>query len=200
MCRNLRVKFHVPDYDPPSIVLESGRRCKASDACFQLHRFSQECSSKRLLALPDQGKVARALISDSFASSSSWIYSGLNLRFSDWRFIHRARLNVIPTRQNINRWADDENPLCRVCNTDPETLPHILCHCPTNMLKIRERHNLIVDRLLMLQSLMLPFHLKMMSKPFRLQRIAKSKNTSTSSTMSNNRERAAACMVLLSVR
>ena len=146
-CRNLRVKFHVPDYDPPSIVLESGRRCKASDACFQLHRFSQECSSKRLLALPDQGKVAGALICDSFASSSSWIYSGLNLRFSDWRFIHRARLNVVPTRQNINLWVDDENPLCRVCNTDPETLPHILCHCPTNMLKIRERHNLIVDRL-----------------------------------------------------
>ena len=146
-CRNLRVKFHVPDYDPPSIVLESGRRCKASDACFQLHRFSQECSSKRLLALPDQGKVARALTCDSFASSSSWIYSGLNLRFSDWRFIHRARINVVPTRQNINRWADDEDPLCRVCNTDPETLPHILCHCPTNMLKIRERHNLIVDRL-----------------------------------------------------
>lgn len=75
------------------------------------------------------------------------MYNGLNLRFSDWRFIHRARLNVVPTRQNINRWADDENPLCRVCNTDPETLPHILCHCPTNMIKIRERHNLIVDRL-----------------------------------------------------
>ena len=146
-CRNLRVKFQVPDYDPPSIVLESGRRCKASEACFQLHRFTQECSSKRLLDLPDQGKVARALSSDGFASGSSWMYNGLNLRFSDWRFIHRARLNVVPTRQNINRWADDENPLCRVCNTDPETLPHILCHCPTNMVKIRDRHNLIVDRL-----------------------------------------------------
>ena len=117
-CRNLCVKFHVPDYDP--------RRCKASDACFQLHRFSQECSSKRLLALPDQGKVARALTCDRFGSSSSWIYTGLNLRFSDWQFIHCARLDVVPTQQNINRWADDENPLCRVCNTDPETLPHIL--------------------------------------------------------------------------
>lgn len=146
-CRNLRVKFLVPDYDPPSIVLESGRRCKATDACFQLHRFSQECASKRLLDLPDQGKVGRALSCDGFGTGSSWMYNGLNLRFSDWRFIHRARLNVVPTRQNINRWADDENPLCRVCNTDPETLPHILCHCPTNMVKIRERHNLIVDRL-----------------------------------------------------
>ena len=56
-------------------------------------------------------------------------------------------LTSSPTRQNINRWADDENPLCRVCNTDPETLPHILCHCPTIMVKICERHNLIVDRL-----------------------------------------------------
>ena len=98
-CRNLRVKFHVRDYDPRSIVLVSGRRCKKSDACFRLHRFSQECSSKRLLDLPDQGKVARVFSCDGFGSGSSWIYTGCNLRFSDWRFIHRARLNVIPKRQ-----------------------------------------------------------------------------------------------------
>ena len=146
-CRNLRVKLEVPDYDPPCIVLESGHRYKAKDTCLQLHRLIQERAANRLLDLPDQGKVARALVADSSGASSSWIYNGLNLRFSDWRFIHRARLNVVPTNQNINRWADDENPMCRVCNTDPETLPHILCHCPTNMVKIRERHDLIVNRL-----------------------------------------------------
>ena len=136
-CRNLQVKFEVPDYDPPSIVLESGRRYRAKDTCLQLRRMIQERATNRLLDLPDQGKVARALVADSSGTSSSWIYNGLNLRFSDWRFIHRARLNVVPTNQNINRWADDENPMCHVCNTDPETLPHILCHCPTNMVKIR---------------------------------------------------------------
>ena len=141
------MKFEVPDYDPPSTVLESGRRYRAKDTCLQLHRMIQERATNRLLDLPDQGKVARALVADSSGTSSSWIYNGLNLRFSDWRFIHHARLNVVPTNQSINRWADDENPMCRVCNTDPETLPHILCHCPTNMVKIRETHNLIVNRL-----------------------------------------------------
>ena len=131
-CRNLRVKFEVPDYDPPSIVLESGCRYTAKDTCLQLHRMIQQRATSRLLDLPDKGKVARALVADSSGTLSSWIYNGLNLRFSDWRFIHRARLNVIPTNQNINRWANDENPMCRVCNTDPETLPHILCHCPTS--------------------------------------------------------------------
>ena len=37
--------------------------------------------------------------------------------------------------------------LCRVCNIDPETPSHILCHCPTNMVKNRVRHDLIVSRL-----------------------------------------------------
>ena len=95
----------------------------------------QERAANRLLDLPDQGTVA------------SWIYNGLKLRFNDWQFIHRARLNVVPTKQNISRWDDDANAMCRVCNTGPETLPHILCHCPTNMVKIRARHDLIVSRL-----------------------------------------------------
>jgi hypothetical protein len=34
-----------------------------------------------------------------------------------------------------------------VCNTDPETLPHILCHCPTNLVDVRGRHNAILGRL-----------------------------------------------------
>ena len=107
----------------------------------------QERATNRLAHLPDQGKVARALLADSLASASSWMYSGLNIRFSDWRFIHSARLNVVPIKQNISRWDDDVNAMCRVCNTDSENLPHILCHCPTNMVKICARHDLIVSRL-----------------------------------------------------
>jgi hypothetical protein len=104
----------------------------------------QERASFKLLALPDQGKVARVLIKDAFSNGSSWIYTGLNLRFKDWRFIHRARLNVAPTNQNKSCWSDCST-LCRVCNSHPETLPHIVCHCKSNMVQICERHNTIVE-------------------------------------------------------
>jgi hypothetical protein len=36
-----------------------------------------------LLALPDQGKVGRALTTDTFANGSTWQYNGLNIRFRD---------------------------------------------------------------------------------------------------------------------
>ena len=32
-------------------------------------------------------------------------------------------------------------------NSNPETLPHVLCHCPTNIVDIRERHNAVLSRL-----------------------------------------------------
>ena len=121
------------------------RRAKA--ACSFLHHIAQERASQKLLDLPDQGKTARAMTKDAFANGSSWMFTGLNMRFKDWRFVHRARMNVVPTNKNISKWNDLHSPKCRVCQSTDETLPHILCHCNNNMLLIRERHNKIVERL-----------------------------------------------------
>ena len=55
------------------------------------------------------------------------------------RSIHLHRLQRL-------RWSDYYN-LCRVCNSQPETLPHIICHCDSNMVLIRERHKIIVERI-----------------------------------------------------
>ena len=74
---------------------------------------------------------------DRFANGSSWHYTGLNIRLKDWRFIHRARLNCIPTNSVKSRWSDTD-PTCRHC-AEIETLPHILCHCIPNMVPIVER-------------------------------------------------------------
>ena len=95
---------------------------------------------------PDQGKVARALVKDSFSNDSAFLYTGLNIRFRDWRFIHRARLNVVPTNQNKARWCDVSSN-CRMCGDASETLPHILNHCAPSMTKIRERHNSVINTL-----------------------------------------------------
>ncbi|CAB4024738.1 Hypothetical predicted protein [Paramuricea clavata] len=104
------------------------------------HRFAST-----LVALPDQGKVGRALTTDTFANGSTWQYNGLNIRFRDWRFIHRARLNCLPVNNVKSRWSNS-CPKCRHCNSD-ETLPHVLCHCLRNMPSILRRHNTIVHRI-----------------------------------------------------
>ena len=40
----------------------------------------------------------------------------------------------------------DADPTCQHCS-EVETLPHVLCHCPPNMVAITTRHNKLVDRL-----------------------------------------------------
>ena len=40
----------------------------------------------------------------------------------------------------------DADPTCRHCS-EVETLPHVLCHCPPNMVAITTHHNKLVDRL-----------------------------------------------------
>ena len=146
-CRNLKISFQVPDFNPPFLTLDYGSPVLAKLACTKLHHLCQDRAADKLLPPPDQGKVARALVKDHSGNGSSWIYSGLNIRFKDWRFVHRARLNLVPTNQNKHRWDDPQSPICRVRNTDPETLPHILCHCPTNLVDVRGRHNAILGRL-----------------------------------------------------
>ncbi len=145
-CHRLDITFNVPDNDAPSLSTDAKGPCLARSASSFLHRLVQDRASEKLMALPDQGKVARALVRDAFCNGSSWLFLGLNMRFKDWRFTHRARLNVVPTNQNKSRWSECSN-LCRVCVSHPETLPHVICHCTSHMVQILERHDVIVQRL-----------------------------------------------------
>ena len=47
--------------------------------------------------------------------------------------------------QSKSTWSECE-PTCHHCE-QPETLPHLLCHCPPNMPVITEHHNRIVEHL-----------------------------------------------------
>jgi hypothetical protein len=145
-CRRLGLTFAVPDNESPAIYTNTKGPCLAKSASSFLHRHVQDRAAEKLMDFPDQGKVARALVNDSFGNGSAFLYTGLNIRFRDWRFVHRARLNVVPTNQNKARWCDVSSN-CRKCGDASETLPHILNHCEPSMTKIRERHNSIVSRL-----------------------------------------------------
>lgn len=145
-CRRQKVSFSVPDNGAPSIASLDRGPILAKSCCSFLHHLVQSHAAEKLTSLPDQGKVARALVADRFYNGSSWVYTGLNISFKDWRFIHRARLNVVPTNQNKSRWSNVSTS-CRKCGSEAETLPHIICHCRQHMTEIRDRHNRIVDRL-----------------------------------------------------
>ena len=146
--RHLNLTFRDARSANPKIANSDSATATAKSVASFLHRTVRQTYDNELKAKPDQGKVARAVENDQYATSSSWHFSGAGIRFCDWRFIHRARTNTLPTNAAKSRWSNT-SPACRRCHasSQPETLPHILCHCRPNMVSIRDRHNRIVTRL-----------------------------------------------------
>nr|XP_050024816.1 uncharacterized protein LOC126519243 [Dermacentor andersoni] len=93
---------------------------------------------------PNQGKAMVCVAADP--ANSHFMRSGRYTRFSDWRFVHRAWLNLLPL--NATRlWAPAADKRCRRCGYGEETLPHVLCHCMRQSRAMTERHNTIVARI-----------------------------------------------------
>jgi hypothetical protein len=95
----------------------------------------------RLWELPSQGKVMEIVAADP--ASAHFFQTGLFTRFADWRFIHRARLNLLPLNGNNHSIGDGS---CRRCGYPNETLPHVINHCMRYAELITRRHNAVVDR------------------------------------------------------
>ncbi|XP_011633015.1 uncharacterized protein LOC105421953, partial [Pogonomyrmex barbatus] len=99
--------------------------------------------AERLLNKPDQGKVFE--VSSRMPVSNHFVRGGSFTRFADWRFIHRARLDVLPLN-GARRWGDGDKR-CRRCGEVSETLPHVLGHCGVHAAAIQLRHNAVLHRL-----------------------------------------------------
>ena len=113
-----------------------------------IHRHTKIKHANTLMSLKDQGKVARCLESCRLDSTNNWAFDGTGMRFCDWRFIHRARTNTLPTNDVKSCWSGT-SPVCRRCHSpnNNETLPHIICHCKPNMTAITARHDRVLNRL-----------------------------------------------------
>ncbi|KYQ47779.1 hypothetical protein ALC60_13188 [Trachymyrmex zeteki] len=92
--------------------------------------------SNRLHSKPDQGKVFE--VSSRSRVSNHFIRGGSFTRFADWRFIHKARLDVLPLN-GARRWGTNDKR-CRRCG---EALPHVLCHCGIHSAAIQLRHAIL---------------------------------------------------------
>ena len=98
-------------------------------------------------ALPDQGKVLECVAKAK--ASHHFLRTGDYTAFADWRFIHRARLNLLPLNgcRPWTRGNTDARLSCRRCGHLQETLPHVLHHCLRYSRLYQQRHNNLVSRL-----------------------------------------------------
>ncbi|XP_025262540.1 uncharacterized protein LOC112637315 [Camponotus floridanus] len=96
-----------------------------------------------LISKPDQGKVFE--VSSRAGVSNHFVRGGSFTRFADWRFIHRAKLDVLPLN-GARRWGEADRR-CRRCGLAAETLPHVLNHCGVHSAAIQLRHDAALHRL-----------------------------------------------------
>lgn len=90
----------------------------------------------------DQGRTAH-IIADC-PDANHFMAKGEFTRFAEWRFIHKARLNLLPLNATA-KWKNGGTN-CRKCGFR-ETLAHVINHCLVHMPVITERHNKIQDRI-----------------------------------------------------
>lgn len=96
---------------------------------------------KCLLALTQQGR-SYSLISRN-PLSSHFMRSG-NIRYSDWEFIFKARLDLLSTGPTRSRYHINNH--CSRCARDQENLYHIMSSCMSSSALRTHRHNCIALR------------------------------------------------------
>lgn len=123
-------------------TITPAHRCRVMRS---LHEYQASDRDTALHDQPNQGKVMACVAADR--ASAHFFRTGAFTRFSDWRFIHRARLNLLPLN-GARMWGTaDRDQRCRTCGYARETLPHVLCHCMTRSAAYTARHNTIVARI-----------------------------------------------------
>ena len=101
--RHLNLTFRDSRSASPKIANSDSATTTAKSVASFLHRTVRQTYDNELKAKPDQGKVARAVEHDQYATSSSWHFSGAGIHFCDWRFIHCAQTNTLPTNAAKSR-------------------------------------------------------------------------------------------------
>lgn len=121
-----------------TIINSRSKVFKSLRECFRSAR------SYKLSCKPDQGKTLSCFKKSKV--SGHYNRTGDFIRFTDCRFIHKARLNLLPLNA-VNPSNALKNMGCKHCKDPFEGLPHVLCHCNDYLQKITSRHDLVVDRL-----------------------------------------------------
>lgn len=130
----------------PSILIGPGTLNAATrqNTMATLRKRQQQDHLNGLIALRSQGKAIECTSKSPL--NTHFMGDGKYTRFADWRFIHRARLNLVPLNANKRTGNTAANRGCRRCAHELESLPHVLNHCMRNSTAYTRRHDDILDR------------------------------------------------------
>ncbi|KAG8174129.1 hypothetical protein JTE90_028359 [Oedothorax gibbosus] len=117
--------------------------CDRTKICRSIKEAKRIQWAHDLVDKPSQG--AAIDVSSRHKASSHFIRTGDYTTFADWRFVHKARLNLL--RLNGNTPWDNSSSQCRRCSAPVESTLHVLSLCKPNMGRRTTRHNAIVDRI-----------------------------------------------------
>ena len=95
-----------------------------------------------LLKCKNQGRFWETLQHTPAATKNVYNF---HTKMCDWRFIHRARLNLCPLNGAIV-WSSAPKD-CRRCQSATETLNHVTNSCSTQRKNMVKRHNAVRDHL-----------------------------------------------------
>lgn len=141
--RTVALRFIHPECkDTPTVLLTDEARnavCRSLRAA--LHHSHDVYLTQKLKL---QGRVMPQVAKDSV--STAFVRDGKYISHHSSTWIHAARLNVLPLNANPRmRPYNSRMPssvMCRRCGRDPETLAHVMCHCPTQLCRnITARHD-----------------------------------------------------------
>lgn len=105
---------------------------------------------RSLKAISLRGRVRQGCTFPCFSAdkaSTHFHRTGDFLRFTDWRFIHAARLKALNQLKGYKPTGEGVDHSCRLCKKHRETLPHVINHCNPLLHRGTHRHNLIVNRI-----------------------------------------------------
>ncbi|CAM5097670.1 unnamed protein product [Natator depressus] len=126
--------------DDNTIITPSTRGMLERTLKAAIHSLYMETLKRK----PDQGKAFE--LTSKWDASNHFLTGGGFTHFTDWRFIHRARLNCVPLNGAACHRNRDKH--CRKCGYSNETLPHILCSCKPHSRAWQLHHNAIQNRLM----------------------------------------------------
>ena len=146
--RNIRLCGGCENCPPSSItmadqVLDSHlrenllRRLRDGRAKHWLHRWT---------SLAEQGGLAHTF--SKTPESNYWLRDCKYLRYREYRFAVKARLNQLPVAsQKLKLGKPVNEAYCKGCGSSIETQEHCLSVCKKNMPAMKDRHDKIVNRL-----------------------------------------------------
>ncbi|KAG8180531.1 hypothetical protein JTE90_018151 [Oedothorax gibbosus] len=147
--RRLAVTWSCPEWGSISATFQENTLQPADRRMLQ-RSIKTAIRSERALKLheyPSQGIAMECVANSKWGNQ--FIRTGENIRFCDWRFIHKARLNLCSLNaQRRSSHHEEIDKSCRRCGHHTENLHHVVSTCRPLLHLRTKRHDAVLDRLI----------------------------------------------------